>query len=520
MREENVRNIVLPTFFRNLFRAFPCVDIIQRFSSCTMSRAKWQRDFIHAKSLNSSSSSSSVLPQRRGDSSEEWVSKQLRKLGKSRSCGRFSPNEQEEVYRRLAEAGRDLDRGYISQSTYERYVSALLHKSNAVDHQKEGSSTLSATVPSCAAHHRTTVRNEENAPDPGASWQARVKARSLRERQRTLAWVERVAKRVPLRSRDCDEDNDDAKYRVLVTQVPVLVPIAAIRKVTSKFGRVSRVEKLECDELDGSCTYVANFEHSTSARAAVDAGMASIGCVVQVSPIPKDCDEQCLRRILAKFGRVVSARLLNASGETTSTFRNDATAASVVFEVEASAAAAVGDRRIEAANELQVTAVPDDATEDQVKRCYGGRANGVISVEFDRPKQCAIVAFESSKLCARAVGARELVVTRQGGFADAIEKSQRAARKGAPPPWHTSCAHRPFADYNLHNFRFGHSPSSTTEFNQRAAGTFSYQGSKGQTKLGATSKYTSRRCAIHGTLRATTLHVRQVNARLHFDYAP
>ena len=92
----------------------------------------WSSDFVYAKSLKV------APPERRGprtsiptQRSEEWLCKSMRDLGKRSFSGYLSPKDQEELHRRLASAGREFNKGYITEDAYHTYVGALLRRRGA-----------------------------------------------------------------------------------------------------------------------------------------------------------------------------------------------------------------------------------------------------------------------------------------------------------------------------------------------------------------------------------------------------
>lgn len=420
----------------------------------------WTQDFIYAKSLKTTKSASQ-LP-RYGDCSETWLSKELSKLNVDR----------ETLFKKIRGAGRRLDQGYISRAAYDTYIRALVEKQMPSPKKRPQSAPIVGRrlgdVPERASGRRVPVKKKE----PATPWQTKVQVRSQRERQRTMAWVEKTALG--------DQDESEESRRQVLAQAKTTS--VAVRECLSSFGAVLRVEPKQQNK------FLVTFAREFSARKALDEG-AWLKNAVKVAPLPRDCDRAALRRILSRWGRVVAVKL-------------DAESAVVYFEAESSAKFAVGDRKIEATNEVHVD-IPSDATEDHVRRAFGGKRSGVTRVKVTGKK--AVVVFESPAQAQRALGPRELCVTRPGGALDALEKSQAAARKGAKPPWH--CAiERPFADCEIHTFPFGHAPANPDEYTRRAAGTFHPRQS---TKVpGAGARFATRRVQILATRPSTVLKIR------------
>lgn len=414
-------------------------------------------------------------------------------LRQSKSFSCLQPKEKEIVYRRLAKSGKAFESGLLSPKSYQVERDRLLFGK-----REEVVLERPRTSYPCA---KTVKKKKEE--QPRGEWQRKVSARSERERQKTLAWVERVAKSKPVNS-------PPSSSSVMISGVPPNTSSVALREALSSFGDAVSVQKVS------HSTFRAQFSTIQGARNAVDAGTAPLDCVVHVSPVPSDCDHASMLRVMSKWGKVSSVRFLDSRGETTT---SSPYSASVVFESSKSASLAAGDRRVEAANELEVVGVPVDATVEHIRRCYGGQRGGVRSVEILPGSNKAVVVFDSPKKCEPHRGLKELVLTVPGGEVDAAEHCRQAARKGTDPPWHTQCHARPFADFDLHSFQFGRAPTTTKEFKKRAAGTFSVHDKfyAGHSLKGSAAKYSTKRCQVHGKYRTMTLHVRQIHATVHID---
>lgn len=436
----------------------------------------WTQDFIYAKSLKTTKSASQ-LP-RYADCSESWLTKELSKLG--------NVDGQETLFKKIRGAGRTLDKGYISTAAYDKYMRALVEKQMPSPKKRPQSAPIVGRrlgdVPERASSGRVPMKKKVE-PTP---WQTKAKVRSQRERQRTMAWVEKTALG--------DQDETEEGRRQVVAMAKT-TPVA-VRESLSAFGTVLRVEP------KGPNKFLVTFAREHSARKALNEG-AWLKNAVKVAPLPRDCDRATLRRILSRWGRVIAVKL-------------DTESAVVYFEAESSAKFAVGDRKIEATNEVHVD-IPSDATEDHVRRAFGGKRNGVTRVKILTNRKKAVVVFESPAQAQRALGPRELCVTRPGGALDALEKSQAAARKGAKPPWH--CAiERPFADCEIHTFPFGHSPANPDEYTRRAAGTFHPRQSN---KVpGAGARFATRRVQILATKPSTVLKIRHCPFPLQLAKGP
>ena len=96
--------------------------------------------------------------------------------------------------------------------------------------------------------------------------------------------------------------------------------------------------------------------------------------------------------------------------------------------------------------------------------------------------------------------------------------AQQAASKGHPAPWHSNLQHKPYADFELHTFQFGHAPSSNREFKQRAAGTWHAQPVQKQL-AGKSHAYTTKKFKVTASVCTTSIFVHLHPAALTVELA-
>lgn len=462
---------------------------------------RWDKDFVYAGSLSRTTSGTSVLRRPNGGD-DEWLERKL-KNARSYSTGCLTAKEKEDLHKKLASAGRDVDRGYVSPATYQNYVDVLLNKPHRRCRPKwQPPKPGKVTGPPHFDHTKLAKKNSEAE----STWQSRVKARSKRERARTQAWVQRMEQQ-----RCCVEPEDDfdtecsssSSRSVVVSEVPATVPEVAVRDLARQYGAIDHVEKLRGTELQGTSAFLIQYRSSRDAARAGAFKTVTLTSQVRVGPLPRDCDGPGLRRLLSRWGRVVNIRFVRTKDGKNSE-------AIACFESSSAATRAIGCHPVDAVNELEVSGVPLDATEEHLRRAFGGLRQGVERIRLHFPsKGRAIVVFQSPAHAARCVGVRDIVITKEGGAQCALEKATAAAQKGAPPPWHTRMEVRPFASYDLHNYQFGRTPQSNREFVLRAAGTFrpeTFPPGKG-TIAGAAARYTTRRFPVTARVCSSTLDI-------------
>ena len=472
----------------------------------------WSSDFVYAKSLRVASPGPRSRTPKATQHSDEWLHRSTRSLGMRSFSGSLTPKDQEDLHRRLAIAGREFNKGYITEDVYHKYVDALLHgKENMLV-------TAPQTRPHSAPHscHTPAPKQEDEFARPAlaktlprrapiydeSKYQQSVRARSARERSRALAWMEKVVRRDHsgnvnggARSQACNEVS--AANEVLVKGAPQGTPKAAIKELMLNFGTVTSIKAIEIDGKE--MCFSASFPHLEHASLAVRAAKVTLNVAVIISPLPRGGDLATLRRICSRWGKVSSVRPHISSQS-----------AVVTFETEAGAKKAVGKHTIEASAELHVTGIPADAKEEHIRGAFGGLRGGVTGVLFEpvlnESFQSAIVTFSSSHLAARAAGTREVAITGRGGAVSALAKAQAGAYKGHTAPWHSMLKERPFANYEMHSYQFGHQPCSTREFKQRAAGTYGIE-HRSKDLAGSCVRYTTRRVRVRAVVCTTTLQV-------------
>ena len=152
--------------------------------------------------------------------SDAWLQKSmsnLEKTGGSAYRNNMSEKDREKLLSRMAAAGREYNRGHITEAAYGRYVTQLL-KGNKRQQLKDihnsrrpsSSPSLGRRAPVAEGRMerpqlaeslpRRTIRGLDT------SYEQKVRARSARQRTRALAWMEKVAKD----DQDVDDELDDA----------------------------------------------------------------------------------------------------------------------------------------------------------------------------------------------------------------------------------------------------------------------------------------------------------------------
>ena len=325
--------------------------------------------------------------------------------------------------------------------------------------------------------------------------------------------MEKVARRY---ENNCVEHHDNGSGQgtaaVRVEGVPPGTRKGAIKDLLLTFGAISSIKTLESNF--GGNAFVVVFKHRECAELAVKAGKGTLNTAVIVSPLPHGSNLASLRRICARWGPVASAAPHGC---------NDDRSAIIVFETRTAADKAIGEHTIEASTELRVTGIPMDAKEDHIRSALGGVRGGVMNITFEPvhgdSSRSAIVAFTSSQLAARAVGMREMSITGRGGAISALAKAQASAYKGHAAPWHSTLKGRPFANYEMHSYQFGHQPCSTREFKQRAAGTYGIE-NRNKDLAGSSMRYTTKRVRVKAEVRRTILHVRACTSVVTIKHSP
>ena len=483
----------------------------------------WSSDFVYAKSLlltRSQSQRTQALQQ-----PEDWLLKSLRGLGKRSFSGNLTPKDKEELHTRLATVGREFNKGHISEDEYHAYVDALLRK-NCGKENSELSQTLSLrSRPHSAPHsrHVPAPRQENESARPvltrtlprraptyeESKYQKSVRDRSARERLRALAWMQKVARREEevadvesLWARAHDGQRSVAR-EVVVSGAPHRTHETAIRELLDGFGAIDAIDPRESQ--GGARSFLVRFHSAEQAARAARAGTLSLETSVRASPLPRDSDRLSLRRICSRWGKVLSVIEVADDRTNANTSRRSAI---VVFESRAAAKKAMGEHVIQASAELHVTGIPLDAKEEHVRGAFGGVRGGVTTVAFDPVQvsttKSAVVAFTSAQLAERAVGIREIAITGRGGAISALAKAQANAYKGHAAPWHSTLKARPFANYEMHSYQFGHQPCTTREFKKRAAGTYGVQ-HRNKELAGSSMRFTTRRVKVKAQVCTTTL---------------
>lgn len=456
---------------------------------------------------------------------EEWLRKQLKSLGTRKFHGSLRDEDQALRDTKLAAAGRELNRGRITEAVYQEYVSNLLgNKENAArfvqerERRKQGanrprSAPPKRTVPQAAWG---TAGRKPPPREPlhiDVAYEARVHKRAEKERSRALAWMNRKVAEESERRKGVRRGSEEelvltsarseggsssargaASQRVVVSGAPSGTTKEAIAEaMRSAFGSVATVDSI------GGRSFVVRFMKEQAAAAALRDERCTLKNSVVVEPLPDDAGAEELRRMLSRWGRVVTAK---------ATPRDRA--AIVVFESEASATAALGQHRLEAMAELRVKRLPPEATLEHVRRAYGGKRQGVVDVKFDGIDGTAIVVFETPELARRNAGTRTMTITTEGGTVNALGKARLAARKGRDAPWHSAVVNKPFADFELHSHNFGAAPSSAREFKKRAAGIYATgAGPRPASGEGtSTGRYSTRRVNIVAETSSMTITVK------------
>jgi hypothetical protein len=485
-----------------------------------MYRSDWSSDFVYAKSLLfMQPCASSRTPKSSSKRSEDWFLKSIRGLGTRSFSGSLGPKDKEELHRRLAAAGREFNKGHISEDEYHKYVNALLQKK--CGKENSDSTQFLRLRPHSAPHscHVPAPKQQDEFARPmltktlprrapiydESKYQKSVRVRSARERSRALAWMQKVAHREedvdysyqPV----CDRIQGPAAREVLVKGAPRGTNEAAIKELLQGFGAISAIEAGKISL--GERTFTVRFHCPDHAQRAAHANKCTLFTSVLVSPIPRDSDTTTLRRICSRWGKVLSATEVC---DTSALYRS----AIVSFESKVAAEQAIGEHIIEASSELRITGIPPDAKEDHIRGALGGVRGGVTNVSFypnfNSTSRSAVVAFASVQLARRAAGVRELAITGRGGAISALSKAQANAHKGHAAPWHSTLKERPFANYEMHSYQFGHQPCTTREFKKRAAGTYGVE-NRNKDLAGSSMRYTTRRVKVKAEVCTTTLSV-------------
>lgn len=438
----------------------------------------WENGFVYAKTLKLGprtfgSSAKSLLHR---EAQDEWLETNLRKDAQRRFSGTLKPRDKLLLDRRLAVAGRDLNRGKINQETYREYVDTLLgtqkENSRAATKPRPASAPAKRTVPvawQSATSGSVPVREvKEEGVD--YVYQARVKERSERDRKKAMAWMTKVASAQPQPQKMWAEMDREARdsseaQTVRLDRAPAGCSVVALKEAMAHFGPLAAVEQVS------RRSFVVRFRTEQDATRCATQRRVRLKSAVLVSPVPRDLVETStaggqqhseLRKMMSRWGKVTHAK----QHQSTSSAGAEAV---VVFESPECARRAVGQHHIQASCEVRVAHVPPDATVEHVKRAFGGRHQGLEDVRL--VDGGAVLTFASAEWARRSVGQRQLVITQEANPA-AYARAQRLASKGKGAPWHSAIAHRPFADFELHSNDFGGRRTSAKEFRQRAAGTW------------------------------------------------
>ncbi|KAJ1460985.1 hypothetical protein M885DRAFT_458190 [Pelagophyceae sp. CCMP2097] len=467
----------------------------------------WNTDFVYAKSLRIDGDTVFGVDDANSAPKEDWLDRSYRQLG-SRSYGGISLAAKDAMVRdrKLAEAGRELNRGRITRDEYSDFVATLLGSKENVRARGPPAPPLHKTRPKSAPSHapQAWAGSDSSVPvfrdaDLDQPHARRIADRSVNDRRKAVAWMQKVANRTetPLEfGRPLSGAADDlggrgvrASKRVRVNRCPKGTAPAAVGYALSVYGVVSHVEAL------GEGAFVVRYESADQAKMALFAGNANLRNAVVVSPVAPDATVADLRRTLGRCGPIASAKHLRGRG-----------AAIVTFEAAQDAAAAVGFHRVDESCDVVIRAVPRGATADHLARAYGGAKFGVRAVRLGADGSATVV-FESPEWARRGAGPRTVAITTEGGGTSAMGRAQAGARKGAAAPWQTDMPSRPFADGTLHSHNFGNAPRPALEYQRRAAGTFDAAAAHddGRRRDAHDSKYNTRKHTVVGEKVAVTL---------------
>ena len=356
--------------------------------------------------------------------SDAWLQKSmsnLEKTGGSAYRNNMSEKDREKLLSRMAAAGREYNRGHITEAAYGRYVTQLL-KGNKRQQLKEihnsrrpsSSPSLGRRAPVAEGRMerpqlaeslpRRTIRGLDT------SYEQKVRARSARQRTRALAWMEKVAKD----DQDVDDELDDAlplregaedrsEREVTVSKAPRSTTSAALKEaLEGQFGRVNRVDP------NGRGQFLVRFKSASDARRCAKAGRCLLKTRV-LAIIPRDGDLQGVKKMCSKFGRVLSCIEVIDNGNR---------GAVVTFETAGAASRAVGEHPITAPNELDISGIPAGSTAEHVSSALGGKRD-VVRVALDPDDRSkAIAVIVNPTIASRLVGKKlEIGTVSRGGSA-------------------------------------------------------------------------------------------------------
>ena len=445
--------------------------------------------------------------------SDAWLQKSmsnLEKTGGSAYRNNMSEKDREKLLSRMAAAGREYNRGHITEAAYGRYVTQLL-KGNKRQQLKDihnsrrpsSSPSLGRRAPVAEGRMerpqlaeslpRRTIRGLDT------SYEQKVRARSARQRTRALAWMEKVAKD----DQDVDDELDDAlplregaedrsEREVTVSKAPRSTTSAALKEaLEGQFGRVNRVDP------NGRGQFLVRFKSASDARRCAKAGRCLLKTRV-LAIIPRDGDLQGVKKICSKFGRVLSCLEVIDNGNR---------GAVVTFETAGAASRAVGEHPITAPNELDISGIPAGSTAEHVSSALGGKRD-VVRVALDPDDRSkAIAVIVNPTIASRLVGKKlEIGTVSRGGSASALERAQFQASNGRNRgPWGSCLVSKPYADNANHSYGWDRGPTKWDEFKKRAAGT--YDSKAGQKLPGKARAYTTTKHYLSAALRKTTLEI-------------
>jgi len=440
--------------------------------------------------------------------SDAWLQKSMKNLARNPSgySNHMGEADREKLLGRMATAGREYNRGHITENAYGRYVTTLLKgdkkrelrdKHNARPSTAPGSS-LGRRVHAEGAMLNPQLRESlprRNHLGVDTSYEQKVRARSARQRTRALAWMEKVSKD----DQDYDDEVDDAlplreggedrsAREVIISRAPRSTTSAALKEaLEGQFGRLNRVDP------NGRGQFLVRFKNAADSRRCATAGK----CALRTRVLARIIQGETLasvKKVCSKFGRVISCQDVGGS-------------AVITFDNASAAARAVGAHRLTSQTELDVWGIPPGITQDQVASALGGKRDVVRCTLDPADRTRATAVMVSATRAERLVGSNkhEVPTVSRGGSASALERAQSACRKGSSAPWASCLLSKPMADVDLHTYGFNRGPANPREFKKRAAGT--YNAAVGKRLPGKARAYTTTKHKLSCKLRQTVLSI-------------